>query len=180
MRKSLSVWVGLLLIFGLTGFIPTPRNLQPNITVLGRNGQSLDALTDGDQVQLVIHLAAPASAPVEISFILQEDITALGTCTVPGGEQDCRTGPLLTLGWRWGEDGTSRPARRVQAFDAAGNVTGVSDPINVRPRPVVLVHGFISTWETWKAYLGPQGFLASLGLPAAALLFYYLQNERKA
>jgi pimeloyl-ACP methyl ester carboxylesterase len=32
-----------------------------------------------------------------------------------------------------------------------------------------MVHGFISTWETWKPYLGPQGYLASLGLAGFAV-----------
>ena len=41
--------------------------------------------------------------------------------------------------------------------------------IGIKPRPVVMVHGFLSNWETWQAYLGPQGYLASLGLKGYAV-----------
>ncbi len=167
--KSLSVWFGLLLIFGLTGFLPAPQDSQPNITVLDRSGKSIQALTDGDQVQLEIRLSSPAASAQEITFTFQGEPGDLAVCTVPGGQAQCRTDPLLTLGWRWGENGASRPARTLEARDAAGNTLGASGSISVAPRPVILVHGFISTWETWKSYLGPQGFLASLGLPAYAI-----------
>jgi hypothetical protein len=46
---------------------------------------------------------------------------------------------------------------------------GSSAPIHVKPRPVVMVHGFISNWQTWQHYLGPDGFLASIGLRGFAV-----------
>lgn len=36
-------------------------------------------------------------------------------------------------------------------------------------RPVVLVHGFGSNWKTWEQYLGPNGYLASVGLQGFAV-----------
>jgi hypothetical protein len=44
----------------------------------------------------------------------------------------------------------------------------ISEAIYVKPRPVVMVHGFISNAETWTAYLGNNGFLASIGLQGFA------------
>jgi len=38
----------------------------------------------------------------------------------------------------------------------------------VAPRPVVLVHGFLSNYEAWVHYTGPDGFLAGIGVPAFA------------
>ncbi len=49
------------------------------------------------------------------------------------------------------------------------HLLGNSQPIDVKPRPVVLVHGFISNWQTWNNYLGPDGFLASMGLQGFAV-----------
>jgi pimeloyl-ACP methyl ester carboxylesterase len=48
-------------------------------------------------------------------------------------------------------------------------VIGVSQPIQVSPRPVVMVHGFISNWQTWNSYLGNTGYLASIGLQGFAV-----------
>jgi pimeloyl-ACP methyl ester carboxylesterase len=37
------------------------------------------------------------------------------------------------------------------------------------PRPVVMVHGFGSSWEAWANYLGPEGFLAQHGIQGFAV-----------
>lgn len=44
----------------------------------------------------------------------------------------------------------------------------VESPRQVSQRPVVMVHGFISNYQTWNSYLGPDGFLASVGLQGFA------------
>ena len=36
-------------------------------------------------------------------------------------------------------------------------------------RPVVMVHGFNATWQAWEPYLGPEGYLASVGLQGFAV-----------
>jgi pimeloyl-ACP methyl ester carboxylesterase len=48
-------------------------------------------------------------------------------------------------------------------------VIGQSNPITVAPRPVILVHGFISNWQTWSSYLSSNGYLGSLGLQGFAV-----------
>ena len=168
MGKSLSAWLGFLLLFSLSGFLP-PHQSQPNITVINRSGQAADSLTDGDLVRLEIRLGAAAAQAGEISFSLQGDVTALASCRIEAASDSCQTDPFPSLGWHWGRDAASQASRVVEARDAGGSIIGTSTPIAVKPRPVVLVHGFISSWEAWAAYLGPQGFLASLGLPGFAV-----------
>lgn len=128
----------------------------------------MSALTDGDRVQLEVRLAAPSTAPLEIVFSPGGEDGIMASCTVPAGGDSCRSDPLLTLGWRW-SGGAARPEVVITARDPDGNTAGTSAPITVRPRPVVMVHGFISTWETWKPYLGPGGYLAEAGLQGFAL-----------
>ena len=41
--------------------------------------------------------------------------------------------------------------------------------VSVVPRPVVMVHGFNADYHTWDNYLGPQGYLATLGLQGYAV-----------
>ena len=65
--------------------------------------------------------------------------------------------------------GSPHSVRTVHATAEADETLGVSQAVQVGPRPVVLVHGFISSWETWNRYLGPDGYLASLGLQGFAV-----------
>jgi pimeloyl-ACP methyl ester carboxylesterase len=44
-----------------------------------------------------------------------------------------------------------------------------STTVRVIPRPVVLVHGFLSDHSTWTAWTGPDGFLARHGLVGYAV-----------
>jgi pimeloyl-ACP methyl ester carboxylesterase len=75
-----------------------------------------------------------------------------------------------TLGWYW-EGGTVMP-NRVIYIAGTGRVRWqpvASIEVAVKPRPVVLVHGFGSDYTTWLSYLGPSGFLAHAGLPGYAV-----------
>jgi pimeloyl-ACP methyl ester carboxylesterase len=73
------------------------------------------------------------------------------------------------LGWHWDIHGDPQNTVIIQAANEVGEIVGQADPVTVKPRPVVMVHGFISNWETWKPYLGPTGFLAPLGISGFAV-----------
>ncbi|HEY6073207.1 MAG TPA: hypothetical protein VIV15_07425, partial [Anaerolineales bacterium] len=169
MGKKLLVCFGMLLISGFIVPLSAAQTSQPNITIIDRSGENTTALTDGNQIQLEISLAAPPAQAEEITFILLGDTGKVASCTVPAGASVCRTDAFDALGWHWDSGHAGQPTRVVQAFGASQNLLGTSAQVAVDPRPVVLVHGFISSWETWKSYLGDQGYLASLGIPAFAI-----------
>lgn len=60
------------------------------------------------------------------------------------------------------------PVRTVTASVVGGQVIG-SLSISITPRPVVMVHGYNSDYRTWDAYLGPEGYLAKLGVRGFAV-----------
>jgi pimeloyl-ACP methyl ester carboxylesterase len=94
----------------------------------------------------------------------------VGSCTIPSGESTCTTDPFHALGWYWDPSGTAQAVRTIHANTAQGQqAIASSQPIQVAPRPVVLVHGFISSWQTWNSYLAPDGFLASMSLQGFAV-----------
>ncbi len=169
MGKKLLVWFGILLISGFIVPLSAAQTSQPNITIIDRSGKSTSSLIDGNTIQLEINLIAPAAQPEEVRFVFPGESGKVASCTIPSGASLCRTEPLPALGWYWNSDHVAQPTRLVQAMDSAQNIVGTSAQIAVDPRPVVLVHGFISSWETWKSYLGDQGYLASLGIPAFAI-----------
>lgn len=138
------------------------------VVVLNRGGQPAAALTDGDEVRLRLALFEPARSPLEVAFRLEGQETVVGTCRVAAGAAGCETQPLLSLGWHWDQDGAARWQRVVQAW-AGGALRAASQPIQVAPRPVVMVHGFNSNWQTWTTYLGPDGYLAGIGVPGFAV-----------
>lgn len=137
------------------------------VDVLNRAGAPVRALTDGDLVRLRVTLTETAWAPVAVDFRLPGAEPAVGRCTVPWGGRACQTLPLRTLGWHWAPGGQAAPTRQLEAW--AGGRMVASVPLQVGPRPVVMVHGFNSNWETWTTYLGPDGYLAQAGLAGFAV-----------
>ena len=138
------------------------------VTVFDSAGQPLTALTDGDALALEVSLPAPVPAALEVTFRLAGSAASLAGCSIPAGKQTCRSATFPALGWYWNEAGNAQPAVSVQAY-AGADLLGASASLAIRPRPVVLVHGFISSYETFHAYLGPQGFLAQVGLQGFAV-----------
>ncbi len=65
-------------------------------------------------------------------------------------------------------DGNATPERTINALENGNDPVG-SLNVSVSPRPVVMVHGFNAGYKTWSAYLGPQGYLAELGLEGFAV-----------
>ncbi len=120
---------------------------------------------DGNTIQLRISLVSQAG-PVD--FYLRGLPAPVASCAVKSGEKSCATSPFSASGWYWNPDGVAQPNRVLSASSSGETLKGELS-VEVRPRPVVMAHGFASSWETWGKYLGPQGFLASLGLQGFAV-----------
>ena len=139
--------------------------LAQSLTVLDREGRAATALTDGDLVTLRAELKEPAGESAALRFVLEPDLE-VANCRVPRGEVACRSKPLHALGWYWSAAGP-QPERVLSVVAAGAEVA--TRRLEVRPRPVVLVHGFNSSAATWRAYVGADGFLAPLGLSGFAV-----------
>lgn len=135
----------------------------PHIEVLNRAGNPVTKITDGDLIQLRLVLAEKASQASTISFRLSSPEISVAECKLNLGESTCESEPFRSLGWFWGQNHVPQPTREIQAVSTAFE-TPIVTSLQIAPRPVVLVHGFVSNWQAWKNYLGPNGFLASLGV----------------
>lgn len=158
----LSILVGFTEMQGVRG-----RSATPQVSLLDRNGGVVDSIVDANEVQLRIRLGVPEDAEIKVEFRSPDLTKPLGECTVQAGADSCETSPFRALGWYWSRDGNRTPQRTISAF-VDGNQAIGSLKVSVTPRPVVMVHGFNADYKTWAAYLGPQGFLAELGLPGFA------------
>jgi pimeloyl-ACP methyl ester carboxylesterase len=160
MRRLFWVLIALLLLLG-----PAPLakgQAAGGVRVIGRDGQIRLQITDGDQIQLQVRLPAPATESSPVTFHLAGLDGPVAACTVAAGMDACLSAPFPALGWYW------LPDQRLTAAVAGVPLPGET-AVAVAPRPVVMVHGFISNWEAWQPYLGAEGFLATLGLPGFAV-----------
>ncbi len=160
----MSTFAGLLFA---SGFVPRAQVTAPTILLLDRAGKTTNEITDGNTVRIQISLPQPETQEITVNFLL-EGQTPVGSCVVTANANACLTEPFPALGWYWGVDGNPHNTVHLQAV-LNGQVISQSDVILVRPRPVVMVHGFISYWQTWTPYLGETGFLAPLGLQGFAV-----------
>lgn len=131
----------------------------PPVRILDANNVALTALVDGNSINLEIRLLQAVNADTPIDFLLDGVDTAIAGCTIPAAQTSCQTTHFPTLGWAWSADGV-RQKQRVIVAQAAGITLGASAPLAITPRPVVMVHGFMASWEGWTAYLGADGYLA--------------------
>lgn len=140
----------------------------PTIMLRNRTGNDVTSMMDGDRVNLRIHLGVAVQAETKVHFISPDFTEPLAQCIIPADRVSCETSPFHALGWYWNPDGRASPERTISAslngMPPVGSLT-----VSVAPRPVVMVHGFNSNYRTWDAYLGPQGYLAELGLQGFAV-----------
>lgn len=132
------------------------------------DGQVVTHITDGDSLRLRLTLSEAMPASQAVDFVLEGGAFA-AACTIEAGEPGCETGPLLALGWY----GETHPAA-AGSLSIVGRIAGRQEilaqgSLEVAPRPVVMVHGFASSWEAWVNYLGPTGYLAAHGIPGYAV-----------
>jgi pimeloyl-ACP methyl ester carboxylesterase len=168
MRRTLLVLTALFALFPTLGLARRPETPGAAVKLLDRSGQPATSITDGDTVRLRLTLPGPVSTPQTYTFKLDDLDLAIGTCDIASGST-CQTDAAPALGWHWDPGGLARPTRVLKAYDAQGALVAQSAAFSVLPRPVVMVHGFISSWQTWKAYLGPDGFLAAVGIRGFAV-----------
>ena len=166
MRRVLLVSVVLLSLLSVSGFIPPQQSDE--ISVLNRAGQSTSRITDGDTIKVRVVLSQPATQDTKINFSLN-GTAPVGSCLVARKASTCETQSFFALGWHWDVNGNPQNTPVIQAAKDNGEMIARSNPITVKPRPVVMVHGFISNPETWNAYLGAGGFLAPVGLAGFAV-----------
>lgn len=166
MKKSIFT----LLLLILTSLLRTSpaHSAAPQIEVISRAGSSVIQITDGDHIQLRLTLAENVSKDMPVTFTLNTALLDAANCTIPAGKDTCETAPFYSLGWYWGGSSTPHAESQLQAV-IGGETLPTNLAVAVRPRPVVMVHGFISNWQAWSNYLGAAGFLASIGVPGFAV-----------
>lgn len=150
-----------------SGFSPAKQDAGPVAVILDNNGKPTLQITDGDAIQLQVTFQQPVKQQTEIDFLF--DDTIVGSCSIPTENTTCKTDLFRSFGWHWDTHSTPVDVTILQASDESGAIIAQSDPITIKPRPVVMVHGFISYPETWIPYLGEDGFLSSIGLQGFAV-----------
>lgn len=165
--KKLFPIIVLLISINLLGFTPA-QSAASQIEVLNRAGTSVIQITDGDRIQLRLTLPETASKDTPVVFMVNALQLETADCTVASGKNTCESSPFNSLGWYWSGSVTPHPESQLQAV-VDGETLSAGLAVTVRPRPVVMVHGFISNWQAWSNYLGPTGYLASIGVPGFAV-----------
>ena len=160
LRILLGLWVALTLV------PPSASASTGQIDVLRRDGSTVRRVTDGDTLRLRMTLTEPAASPLEVDFTPAG--ATVVSCTVEAGQAACETASFTSLGWYWEADAdqgrTAIQARRRDTGEILAETV-----LDVLPRPVVMVHGFASSWEAWVNYLGPNGYLSAQGIPGFAV-----------
>lgn len=138
------------------------------IEMRGRDGQTITRLTDGDHVTLRATRAAAANSTAAVEFHLDGAPARIASCVIGAGQRGCETRPFSLLGAYWAADGRVAAERRITAtLPRVGAATQLW--VQIRPRPVVLVHGLLAGPGTWQAYTAEHGMLASVGLQGYAV-----------
>ncbi|MBS1812484.1 MAG: hypothetical protein JST84_30235 [Acidobacteria bacterium] len=139
---------------------------QMTVSLHNRQNAAVNNITDGDVVKVEVTLTTAATKATEVIFELLPNNKPVAKCTIASGAKTCAAESLSTLGWFWGADGKSLSARTIRAASALTKEPATTE-VRVAPRPVVMVHGFMSGAPTWAAY--SQTFLPPLGLTGFAV-----------
>lgn len=167
-RMLAALLLGAVIVMLASSAVSAQRS--PEVTLLNQAGDAITALTDGDLVRVYVAVAQSVNEAATFSVHLDRAANRLVDCQIPAGARNCTTAPVGTLGWYW-DDGKVQPERTIHLANAALArwLPVASVDFNVRPRPVVMVHGFGSDYTVWLSYLGPSGFLALTGLKGYAV-----------
>jgi len=167
MRKKLTAILFLAFLLSTTFTAPALAD-GISIRLLNRADQESTHITDGDTIHLSVKLAQAISADENVNFLVDSLPQPVATCIIAAGKDSCESDPIPTLGWYWGTDASAHPQQTI-SVQVDGQAAEGSLQISIKPRPVVMVHGFISNWEGWQSYLDDSGYLASLGLEGFAV-----------
>ncbi len=137
-----------------------------SLLILDSADRPISRTTDGNSLKFEINLSANTDREQLISFFLGSNPEPVTTCTISSGAKSCRSEPVSSLGWYWLLEAPLEVA--FSARDTDGRTIAAGQLI-LNPRPVVLVHGFNSSWQAWNKYLGPDGYLAAAGLQGFAV-----------
>ena len=138
------------------------------VVILDVHNTPFTTLIDGNSISVKISLPQAASASTAVDFQMEGLTAPIASCTIPAGQDTCQTAIFPALGWAWDAAGIRQTQRIVQA-QSAGQVLGESAILAITPRPVVLVHGFMDSWQGWSFYLDADGYLAANGLHGYAV-----------
>ena len=169
MRRIFLTLIVLLSLLSISGFTGLQQNPEINIVIINRNNQTAAQITYSDTLKLQITLSQSVAQQETITFKLGGQASSVAICVIPNGKTTCATESFSALGWHWDPNGVTQNTRTVQAFNDNNETFGQSNPITVSPRPVVMVHGFLSNPETWAPYVGANGYLASMGVQGFAV-----------
>jgi pimeloyl-ACP methyl ester carboxylesterase len=145
-----------------------PIRAQAQITILDLKGNEILKLVDGNAIRLRVDLDEAAQQPRLVTFALDRPGYVVAGCPVLAGEKSCVSDPFRSLGWYWGPTSTATKVHSVLA-SLDSTPLEAEATILVAPRPVILVHGFLSNYQAWVHYTGDDRFLAGIGLPAFAV-----------
>lgn len=140
----------------------------PPVQLLDVHNAPLTTLVDGNSISVQINLPQAVSSGIPVEFRLAGSVQPIAGCTIAAGQISCQSARFSTLGWAWDRAGAQQRQRVVEAL-AAGQPLGQSALVTITPRPVVMVHGYIDSWEGWAAYLGADGYLATMGIAGYAV-----------
>jgi pimeloyl-ACP methyl ester carboxylesterase len=168
LKSSLLLLLAFFALVNPVGLPAASQGAADRIEIIDQAGRAVSQITDGDLIRLRLVLAEKASQETEVSFQLTSPETAVASCTVRLGESQCESASFRSLGWFWGENAAAQPERTILASSSLFAAPIITS-LQVAPRPVVMVHGFVSNWQAWSQYLGPDGYLASIGLAGYAV-----------
>jgi len=138
------------------------------ITLSDRLGQPTTSIIDGNRISLKIESSNPFTTATQVDFLLGDLDVPVADCHIPAGDRSCESATFSALGWYWNPDGTPAPQRTL-SVRLNGQQAEASLNVDVAPRPVVMVHGFNADFHVWDNYIGPQGYLTTLGLQGYAV-----------
>jgi pimeloyl-ACP methyl ester carboxylesterase len=166
-QKLLAFCFIMVLSFGLV--LPAyGQSTGVQITLFDKLGQPTTSLIDGNTISLKLDLSDPVAVETQVDFLLEGVDDPVANCRIPDGERSCESAPFSALGWYWNTDRSPSPQRTISAR-LNGEQAGESLNVSITPRPVVMVYGFNADFHSWDNYLGPQGYLATLGLQGYAV-----------
>lgn len=166
MRKKALIAFVLLSILCAQHVVAAQQDVVTTVAILDRDGQPTTQITDGDSIRIQAAVSQSANAQQVIDFWWGD--IPVDSCVIPAGDTNCETNVFLALGWYWNKNGEPHASGVLVAKNDNTNVVAQTT-ISIKPRPVVMVHGFISNWQAWNSYLEPGGYLDSLGLKGFAV-----------
>jgi pimeloyl-ACP methyl ester carboxylesterase len=148
---------------------PARASATGKLEVLGLGGSALSRITDGDAIRLRLTLTSPSHEALPVTFSLGSDSPQVGACVIAQEGVACETETFASFGRYWSRGSPASGKVTIEARAGEPALVLAEASLDVAPRPVVMVHGFSSTWEAWANYLGPTGYLAQTGMRGFAV-----------